>query len=73
MKKRGAIIKCIATQEEEQLTYKDVEKIITDKFNEYHRTRIASVVQEQLMKKHSVTIYHDVLKEDLSLIGINEQ
>jgi hypothetical protein len=30
-------------------------------------------VQDQLEKKHSVTIHHEVLKKDLSLIGINEQ
>jgi parvulin-like peptidyl-prolyl isomerase len=68
-----ALIKCIAAQEEKQLTYKDVEKTIAGNFREYHRARIAKLVQEQLMKNHSVTIYDDVLKKDLSLIRINGQ
>ncbi len=71
--KQYALIKCIAAQEEKQLTYEDVDKIITAKFNEYHSARIAGLVQEELKRKHLVAIYHDVLKKDLSLIGINEQ
>lgn len=55
------------------MTYKDVQKTITAQFNEYHRTRIAAAVQQQLEKKHSATIHRDVRKKDLSLIGINEQ
>lgn len=70
--KMCALIKCIATQEEKQLTFGDVEKTITDKFNEYHRARIAILVQEQLKTKHPVTIFNDVLRKDLSLIGIKE-
>ncbi len=71
--KQYALIKCIAAQAEKQLTYNEVEKTITAKFTEFHRARIAAMVQDQLEKKHSIIIYHDVLKKDLSLIGINEQ
>jgi len=67
-----ALIKCMAKQEEKQLLYQDVEKTIVDDFKEYHRNKISHAVREQLRNKYPVTIYKDVLKKNLSLIGINE-
>ena len=71
--KEYALIKCIGTQEEKQLSYEDVNKTIADEFANYHRERIALSVAEQLRRKYSVTIYRDVLKKHLLSMGINPQ
>jgi hypothetical protein len=71
--KRYALIKCVGTREEKQLSYDDVKKTIADDFAKYHRERIAQSVRERLKRKYSVTIYRDVLQKLFSSIGIIPQ
>ncbi len=66
-----ALMKCMAIREAKQLTYDDVKKTIADDFENYHRSKIAQSVEEQLKKKYVVTIYKDVLRQALLQIGIN--
>jgi hypothetical protein len=66
-----AIIKCMAKREEKQLLYQDVEKTIADEFIKFYREQITLATQEQLKVKYSIKIYKDIIKQNLSLIGIN--
>ena len=70
--KQYALIKCIATREEKQLLYQDVEKTITDEFVKFHRDKISRALEEQLKAKYPTTIHKDILEKHLSLIGINK-
>lgn len=60
-----ALLKCIETREEKQLTYDDAKKNLPDDFAKYHRERIAEIVRERLKKKYadSVFIDKDLLQE----------
>jgi parvulin-like peptidyl-prolyl isomerase len=69
--KQYALIKCMATREEKQLSFKDVEKTIATEFTNYYWEKLNKATQEQLKKKYVVTVYQDVLKKNLSSLGIN--
>ncbi|MDP2886149.1 MAG: peptidyl-prolyl cis-trans isomerase [Ignavibacteria bacterium] len=71
--KQYALIQCVETREEKQLTYEEVRKTIADDFVNYQRNRIARSVQEGLKKHYGVTIYKDVWQRNLSSIGIESQ
>ena len=70
---RYALIKSMAIREERQLSYKDVEKTITDDFRKYYREEITRTAQNNLKKKYTVTVYTDVLNQILATMGINPQ
>jgi hypothetical protein len=61
----------MAKREEKQLLYQDVEKTIADEFIKFYREQITLATQEQLKVKYSIKIYKDIIKQNLSLIGIN--
>jgi parvulin-like peptidyl-prolyl isomerase len=71
--KQYALIKCMATRDDKQLTFDDARKSIVDNFRKYYRNRIAQSVTELLRKKYAVTIYGDVLRQNLISSGINPQ
>ncbi len=71
--KQYALIKCMATRGDKQLTFDDARKSIVDNFRKYYRNRIAQSVTELLRKKYAVTIYGDVLRQNLISSGINPQ
>jgi hypothetical protein len=68
-----ALIKCMAIREEKQLSYKDVEKTITDDFTKYYREEMTKATQNHLKKKYTVTVYTDVLNQILASMGISPQ
>ena len=68
-----AVIKCMATRDEKQLTFEDARKTIVDDFKDYYRNKIAQSVAEKLRKKYTVTIYNDVVKQNLAATGVNPQ
>lgn len=70
---RYAFIKCVAVREAKQLSYKDVEKTITDDFRKYYREEITKATQNHLKKKYTVTVYTDVLNQILTSIGNRAQ
>jgi hypothetical protein len=71
--KQYALIKCIARQEEKQLTYNDVERTIAETYKKYYKNEMTKRVEEQLKKKYPITIYKDVLKQNLSSLGIKSE
>jgi hypothetical protein len=71
--KQYALIQCVETREQKQLTYDEARRTIADDFVNYHRNRIARSVQEGLKKQYAVTIYKDVWQRTLSSIGIESQ
>jgi len=68
--KRYALIKCMAIQEEKQLTYKDVQETIAKQFADFHREKLFAATDEHLRKKYPVTIYNDVINHNLAATGI---
>jgi hypothetical protein len=70
MGKQYALIKCIATREEKQLSYNEAKKTLLDDFVKYHRNRITQSIKERLKKKYSIIIYKDVLKQNIVSMGI---
>ncbi len=67
-----ALIKCIVTREEKQLTYDEAKKTIADDFTDYYRNKITQSVGERLKIKYSVIVYKDVLNQNLASIGIKQ-
>jgi hypothetical protein len=70
---RYALIKSMAIREEKHLSFKDVEKTITDDFRKYYRQEITKTTQNNLKKKYTVTVYTDVLNRILASMGIHPQ
>lgn len=71
--KQYALIKCMAVREEKLLSFKDVEKTITDDFITYYREAITKETQNRLKTKYTITVYTDVLDQKLSSLGIKPQ
>ena len=71
--KEYALIKCVHTQEEKQLSYDDVKNRIAEDFSNYHRDRIGESVAARLKSEYSVTIFRDVLLKNLSPLGIKPE
>jgi len=68
--KQYAIIKCVNRVEEKQLLYNDVQRTIRDEFIKSYGKKITEAVHNQLRSKYTVNIFRDVLKHNLSLMGI---
>jgi len=65
--KQFAVIKCIYTQPEKQLTYDDVKgKRVEEEFKNYYRQKISDEVDARLKEKYDVKIFEDALSEAIS-------
>jgi hypothetical protein len=71
--KQYAVIQCVETRVEKQLTYDEVRRTIADDFATSHRNRIAQSVHEGLKKKYGVTMYKDLWQRNLRSIGIESK
>lgn len=71
--KQYALVKCMATPGEKQLSYNDVEKTIGPAFTDYYWDRNNKATIERLKKKYTIKIYEDALQQNLSSIGISPQ
>jgi hypothetical protein len=65
-----ALIKCMGTREEKQLSFEDVQKTIKDDFMTYHRALLEKAKREQLVAKYRVAIDHEALRLAMESVGV---
>ena len=61
-----SLLKRVAKIEEKQLTYQDVQHSIKDDFKKYHRSRLASELENTLKEKYNITLDNEVLLQTLA-------
>ncbi len=63
-----ALVKCVGTRVEKQLSYEDVKPTISTVFANYYRDEITRATEDHLRKKYPVTVYTDILNRELALV-----
>ena len=60
-----AVIKCVNTRPEKQLSFDDVKNTIGDDFQSFQRKKLMAEIKAELWKKYNTKIYEDVLSKKL--------
>jgi hypothetical protein len=68
-----ALIKCIGRMEEKQLLFQDVKNTIQETYKNFYRELTYREANDILSKKYPVTIYRDVINQNLRSMGITPQ
>ena len=60
-----AVIKCVNTRPEKQLSFNDVKNTIGDDFQSFQRKKLMAEIKAELWKKYDIEIYEDFLSKKL--------